>query len=112
MWLTHLALCGFTLSPFFPLAVISEYDTTPSDYSDDVMFIVHDLSAVEEEHSTDVQSDHDKETHFLSRMYVIRDFYEPSKTISFNYGDVVEVLDTQLEDKWLVRKKDDTLQVS
>jgi len=96
MWLTHLALCGFTLSPFFPLAVISEYDTTPSDYSDDVMFIVHDLSAVEEEHSTDVQSDHDKETHFLSRMYVIRDFYEPSKT----------------EDKWLVRKKDDTLQVS
>ncbi|XP_067933210.1 obscurin-like [Watersipora subatra] len=90
-------------------AVISEHDTTPSDYSDDMMFIAHDLSAVEEEHSTDVQSD--KEGHFLSRMYVVRDFHDSVKGVSFKYGELVEVLDTQRDDKWLVRKKADSLQV-
>ena len=89
--------------------MISEHDTTPSDYSDEMMFIAHDLSAVEEEHSTDVQSD--KETHFLSDMYVICDFHEAAKKISFKYGELVEVLDTQREDKWLVRKKADSMQV-
>lgn len=93
----------------FPSAVISEHDTTPSDYGDDMMFIAHDLSAVEEEHSTDAQSD--KEAHFLSMMYVVRAYYDSGKKISFNYGEKVEVLDTQREDKWLVRKKTDSLQV-
>lgn len=93
------------------LADISEHDTSPSEYSDTVVFIAHDLSAVEEEHSTDVQSDPDKEAAFLSDMYVIRDYYESSKRISFKYGEIVEVLDTAREDKWLVRKKSDSLQV-
>lgn len=89
--------------------MISEHDSTPSDYGDDLVFIAHDLSAVEEEHSTDVQSD--KEAHFLSMMYIVRDYYDSGKRAAFKYGEIVEVLDTQREDKWLVRKKTDSLQV-
>lgn len=89
--------------------MISEHDTTTSDCSD--TFIAHDLSAVEEEHSTDIQSDQDKDSHFLSSVYVIRDYQDSSKNISFKYGEIVEVLDTNREDKWLVRKKTDSLQV-
>ena len=103
---------------FPPAAVISEHDTSASeDYNDAntaVVFIAHDLSAVEEEHSTDVQSDQDKDKEtaaFLSDMYVLRDYYEISKRISFKYGEIVEVLDTARDDKWLVRKKSDSLQV-
>ena len=98
--------------------MISEHDTSASeDYNDAntaVVFIAHDLSAVEEEHSTDVQSDQDKDKEtaaFLSDMYVLRDYYEISKRISFKYGEIVEVLDTARDDKWLVRKKSDSLQV-
>lgn len=94
---------------YLPLAITSEHDTTPSDCSDTMMFIAHDLSAVEEEHSTDVQSD--KEAHFLSTMFVVRDYQDNNKSIVFKYGEIVEVLDTQRDDKWLVRKKVDSLQV-
>lgn len=75
-----------------------------------MVFLAHDLSAVEEEHSTDVQSD--KEAHFLSTVFVVRDYQDVNKSIAFKYGDIVEVLDTQRDDKWLVRKKVDSLQAS
>lgn len=105
--------CGLTLvfRICFLLVVISEHDTTASESGDIVVFIAHDLSAVEEEHSTDIQSDHDKEGHFLSTMYVVRDYQDAGKKILFKYGEIVEVLDTNKEDKWLVRKKVDSLQV-
>lgn len=94
--------------------MISEHDTSASEDCSDanlVVFIAHDLSAVEEEHSTDAQSDKDAAA-FLSDMYVLRDYYEISKRIAFKYGEVVEVLDTARDDKWLVRKKSDSLQVT
>lgn len=111
LYLRDVSLCVFSCLSL-PVAVISEHDTTASDGSDTVVFIAHDLSAVEEEHSTDVQSDHDKEAGFLSDMYVVRDYYESSKKITFKYGEIVEVLDTARDDQWLVRKKVDSMQVS